>query len=83
MGIVGIGFVFIICWWMIFFAALPFGVRGHREAGEPVPHGAEAAAPIDPKLMPKALATTAIAAVVTALVWAAVTFHLLDGLAYY
>jgi len=80
MSIFGIIVTFTVVWWMIFFAALPFGVRGQLETGEKIPRGAEAAAPSDPKLKIKALITTGIAVVVTVILWVAVTFHLLDSL---
>jgi predicted secreted protein len=54
-------FVFAIVWWLVFFMALPFGVR-RAETPEP---GTDSGAPEQPRLWQKALATTAIAAVLT------------------
>jgi len=80
MSIFGTIVTFIVIWWLAFFAALPFGIRGQLETGEAIPRGAEAAAPSNPKLKTKALYTTAVAVVLTALVYAAIAFHLLDRL---
>ncbi len=65
MSWVGSGIVFVITWWMIFFMVLPWGVR-RPENPEPV-H--EAGAPENPRLWLKAGVTTAIAAVITIIIW--------------
>jgi len=54
-------FFFAIVWWLVFFLALPFGVR-RTENPEP---GTEAGAPEQPRLWIKALATTMVAVVLT------------------
>jgi predicted secreted protein len=56
--------VYVILWWMVFFAALPFGVRTPEE-GE-VEKGHATSAPVRPRLWLKAGVTTAIAAVLWA-----------------
>ena len=68
MGWVGTGITFIISWWMVFFMALPWGVR-RQDDPEP---GHEAGAPENPRLWLKVAVTTGIAVVITALVWVAV-----------
>ena len=50
--------LFVLIWWMVFFAALPFGVR--RAGGEEQGH--DAGAPVRPRLWLKAGVTTAISA---------------------
>jgi predicted secreted protein len=80
MGIFGFCVTFIILWWLVFFAVLPFGVRGQLETGEAIPRGAEPAAPSNPRLKTKALIASAFAAPLTIVVWALVTFHLLGWL---
>ena len=50
------------------FAVLPFGVRGQHEEGE-VTDGTDPGAPIKAHLVPKAIATTLIAAVLTVLIF--------------
>lgn len=52
---------FVITWWLVLFTTLPFGVR-RMENPEP---GMEAGAPEKPRLVAKALVTTAIAGVLT------------------
>jgi predicted secreted protein len=65
MSITGLIVIFVLAWWMVFFAALPFGVRGQAEMRDVAP-GTEPGAPVDPDLKRKALYTTAIAVAVTA-----------------
>jgi predicted secreted protein len=60
--------VFFTAWWVCLFAVLPFGVRNHEEAHEDLPEGADAGAPVAPMLLKKALATTALALAVYAIV---------------
>jgi len=56
-------------WWVVLFAVLPFGVRSATEAGATdLPSGADPGAPAAPGLGVKALWTTAIAALVFAVV---------------
>lgn len=69
MNIATILLVFVIAWWMIFFAALPVGVRAQHEVededGEPITEGTAPSAPVNPNLKKKAMWTTVIAVVVT------------------
>ena len=74
----GLALYFII-WWLVLFTVLPIGVTTQAEDGEVVPGSAESA-PIHPKLLFKAVLTTAIATVVFALVYYAVTHGLIAGL---
>ncbi len=57
--------VFVIVWWLVFFMTLPVGVR---RAGE-VERGNDPGAPERPRLGLKAAVTTAIAGVLTLLVF--------------
>ena len=68
MGWVGTGITFIITWWMVFFMALPWGVR-RQDDPEP---GHEAGAPENPRLWLKVGGTTGLAFVITVLVWVVV-----------
>jgi len=61
--------VYVIVWWVVFFMALPVGARSYYEAGEKTETGFAESTPMRPRLWLKAGITTAIAAVVTALVW--------------
>lgn len=51
--------VFVMTWWMVFFAVLPFGVRGQAEMNQVAP-GTEPGAPLNPDLKRKAILTTYI-----------------------
>jgi predicted secreted protein len=57
--------IFFIIWWLCLFVVLPFGVRSQHEADEVTP-GTERGAPQRPLLLRKALAATALAAIVFA-----------------
>ena len=75
MGLVSMLLVFVICWWLIFFLVLPFGIQTREEAGisdEPEQPGLVASAPVKPRLWLKAAITTGIALAVTAIVVAVV-----------
>ena len=68
MGWVGTGITFIITWWMVFFMALPWGVR-RQDDPEP---GHEAGAPENPRLWLKVGVTTGLAFVITVFAWVVV-----------
>lgn len=59
--------LYLVIWWLVLFAVLPFGVRTQVEADE-VTSGTEPAAPLAPRLWTKVLVTTVVAAVVFAVV---------------
>lgn len=65
MGIAGAIIVFVLGWWITFFAVLPIGVQGQWEDNSTVP-GTEEGAPKNPMLLKKALWATIGAAVITA-----------------
>lgn len=65
MSLVGTIVFFLITWWLVLFTTLPFGVR-RDENPEP---GADIGAPANPRLLAKMLATTAIAATLTAAIY--------------
>jgi predicted secreted protein len=62
--------IYIILWWIAFFAVLPLGVRNLEEAGEETHPGVERGAPHRPDLWKKAL----IAAILAAIAWAVVFY---------
>jgi predicted secreted protein len=66
MGIAGAIIVFVLAWWISFFAVLPIGVKGQWEDDSTVP-GTEEAAPKNPMLLKKAIWASIGAAIVTAL----------------
>lgn len=65
--------VYGVIWWLVFFMALPVGVKSQDESGEPTVPGTPGSAPVRPHLWRKAAATTVIAALLWALVYLAVT----------
>jgi predicted secreted protein len=71
---VGLGIaIYFILWWTVLFAVLPWGVRSQKEAGE-APEGTDLGAPVLPRLLIKAVATTIISAALFAIgfgVWKA------------
>ncbi len=54
--------IFVLTWWLVFFAALPWGLRRNTAPEE----GHDAGAPLNPRLWTKVLVVTLIAAVLTA-----------------
>ncbi|MDI4656058.1 DUF1467 family protein [Xanthobacter autotrophicus] len=61
--------IYFIVWWTTLFAVLPWGVRSQAERGDITP-GTDPGAPVRPALLKKALATTIVAAVITAgIIW--------------
>lgn len=59
--------IYFIIWWVSLFAVLPWGVRSQAESADVTP-GTDPGAPVRPHLLRKAIATSILAAVVTALV---------------
>lgn len=70
--------IFVLIWWSVFFAVLPFGVRGRWEAADDGVKGAEPGAPEAPDLKRKFMVTTGIAAVLSAVVVAIVASGVID-----
>jgi predicted secreted protein len=66
--------IYLTAWWVCLFAVLPFGVRNHGEAAETLPEGADPGAPVAPRLLVKAAATSALALLVYAAVVVAANF---------
>jgi predicted secreted protein len=68
---------YLTIWWTALFAILPLGVRSHWEAGIGTPGGGDPSSPVDPKLKRKFFTTTWVAAILFALLWLTLHFHLL------
>ena len=68
--------IYLTIWWVLFLAILPIGVTSHAEAGLDKGDGGDPGAPVDPKLKRKFITTTWVAALVFAVFWAAIYFHL-------
>jgi predicted secreted protein len=67
--------IFYTIWWVVLFAVLPFGVRSHAETGAERPIGTDAGAPIATRMGMKLIATTVIAAVIFAAVYALIAYE--------
>lgn len=65
MNIATIILVFVVTWWLIFFMALPVGVKAQDESDEGVVEGTAPSAPVNPNLKKKALYTTLAAIIIT------------------
>jgi predicted secreted protein len=63
--------IYFVVWWIILFAILPFGMRTQQDEGDVV-LGTPASAPVRPRLLKKALATSIVAAFVVGGFWIAV-----------
>jgi len=57
--------VFVVSWWMVFFIALPIGVRAQSETEDEVVAGTVPSAPGNPNLKKKVIYTTLAAVVLT------------------
>lgn len=66
MSISGAIIVFVLGWWITFFAVLPIGIQGQWEDNSTVP-GTEEGAPKHPMLVKKAIWATIGAVVITGL----------------
>lgn len=67
MSVFGLIVVFTVVWWVVFIAALPFGVR--RPEDDELQPGHDPGAPRNPMLWRKVLATTAITIVLVGGAW--------------
>ncbi|HET6322283.1 MAG TPA: DUF1467 family protein [Hyphomicrobium sp.] len=67
--------IYIFIWWIVLFAVLPFGVRTQEEEGHVVP-GTVESAPAKPRLLRIFVINTAVATVVFALVYAAISYRI-------
>ena len=59
------------------FAILPFGVRTGEEAGEAPPPGSAESAPHRPNLLPKIVATTVVASIIFAGLYAIIVHRVI------
>ncbi len=60
--------IFFTIWWIVLFAILPWGVRSQEEDGAVVA-GTDPGAPVAPRLLIKAIATTIVATIIFAGLW--------------
>ena len=69
--------LYLVIWWIVLFAMLPIGVRTSEEAGEKTSPGNAESAPHLPNLLPKMVATTVVASIVFAALYAIIVHHLI------
>lgn len=68
--------IYFICWWIALFIVLPIGVRTQEEMGSVEP-GTPSSAPAAPALKKRMIATTLLAAVLFAAVYAILVLELI------
>lgn len=76
MNPVGALIIYILIWWVTFFAVLPWGIRGRWEAEDDGVQGAEPGAPSAPELKKKIKQTTLISFGL----WVVVVLIILSGI---
>ena len=65
--------IYFTIWWTVLFAVLPFGVRSlHEEGGGST--GSDPGAPVNPRLVMKAIWTTIVTTIVFAVLWVVVEY---------
>jgi len=69
--------IYLVIWWIVLFAMLPIGVRTSEEAGEKTTPGNAESAPHMPNLLPKMVATTVVASIVFAALYAIIVHHVI------
>ncbi|HYJ59118.1 MAG TPA: DUF1467 family protein [Methyloceanibacter sp.] len=69
--------IYFIVWWIVLFAMLPIGVRTAEEAGEKTSPGNAESAPQFPHLLPKMVATTVVAGIIFAALYAIIVHHVI------
>ena len=69
--------IFVVIWWTVLFAVLPFGVRTQGEDGAIVP-GTPESAPTRPRLGRVVWLTTGVSCLLFALFWLAIVCHAFD-----
>ncbi len=77
MGIASGFLVYALIWGIVFFMALPFGVRTAEEAGEALVPGQAESAPVQPRLWLKSGITTLVAGVLWAIFYVVRKYDLL------
>jgi len=68
--------IYLTIWWTALFAILPLGVTSHAEAGIDPGDGGDPGAPVNPNLKRKFITTTWVSAVLFAILWVVLKFHL-------
>ncbi len=69
--------IYLVVWWTVFLGVLPIGNITFHEAGVAPPPGCDPGAPMQANMKKKVIITTGVSAVVFAIFWLIVTFHLI------
>jgi len=69
--------IYVICWWIVLFTILPFGMGAQPAPPGSDPFAEAAGAPSSPKLKLKFIVTTVISALLAGAIYAAVQFELI------
>lgn len=69
--------IYVVIWWTVLFAVLPFGVRTQAEDGDVVP-GTPESAPTRPRLLRVVLLTTVVSGLLFGALWVAVRVDLIN-----
>lgn len=77
MSVVALIAIYFVVWWIVLFAILPFGVRTQEEEGE-VTLGTVRSAPVKPRLIRTAIATSIVSAIIVTALWVAVDVYGVD-----
>ena len=69
--------IYLICWWVVLFAVLPFGIKTQSEEGEVI-LGTTESAPVAPRIFVKMVYTTLISAVLFAIIYVVFEYKLIQ-----
>ena len=69
--------IYIVIWWVVFFVALPIGVRTADEGDEEITPGSVSSAPVNPRIGKKVLITSLVSAALWAGYYAIVASDLI------
>ena len=78
MGITGSIIVYVLIWWIIFFAILPIGIQSNKEKFRDKIEGVDPGAPNNPKIARKFLITTIITSIIFIVIYYLVKLDLLN-----
>ena len=70
--------IYLTIWWTALFCVLPLGVRSYHDMGIEPPAGADPGAPVNPNLKRKFITTTWVSAILFAVLWLVIRFHLVS-----
>lgn len=78
MSFVTLILVFVVIWWLVFFAVLPIGVKSQHELEDGFEEGTDPGAPTNPNLKKKAAYTSLIAFLLTVAYYFVATSGIID-----